>query len=38
MPIDKDRCGRVRLYLKEVSDGQKPVSEGDMKNNVSCVM
>lgn len=29
-------CMRVKLYLKEVSDGVKPVDEGDMKNNVSC--
>jgi hypothetical protein len=29
-------CMRVKLYLKEVADGTKPVSEGDMKNNVSC--
>jgi hypothetical protein len=27
-------CMRVKLYLKEVGD--KPVDEGDMKNNVSC--
>jgi hypothetical protein len=30
-------CMRVKLYLKEVADGVKPVDEGDMKNNVSCV-
>jgi hypothetical protein len=29
-------CMRVHLYLKEVSGGQKPVEEGDMKNNASC--
>ena len=31
-----ENCMRVKLYLKEVSDGVKPVEEGDMKNNVSC--
>jgi hypothetical protein len=30
-------CMRVRLFLREVADGQKPVDEGDMKNNWSCV-
>jgi hypothetical protein len=30
-------CMRVKLYLKEVSEGAKPVNEDDMKNNVSCV-
>jgi hypothetical protein len=30
-------CMRVKLYLKEVAGGTKPVDEGDMKNNVSCV-
>jgi hypothetical protein len=29
-------CMRVKLYLKEVAEGGKPVDEGDMKNNVSC--
>lgn len=30
-------CMRARLFLKEVSDGVKPVDEGDMmKNNASC--
>jgi hypothetical protein len=29
-------CMRVKLYLKEVAEGGKPVGEGDMKNNVSC--
>lgn len=29
-------CMRVRLYLNAVSDGKKPVEEGDMKNNASC--
>jgi hypothetical protein len=30
-------CMRVKLYLKEFEGGVKPVNEGDMKNNVSCV-
>jgi hypothetical protein len=30
-------CMRVKLYLKDVGGGVKPVDEGDMKNNVSCV-
>jgi hypothetical protein len=29
-------CMRAKLYLKSVSDGVKPVEEGDMKNNASC--
>jgi hypothetical protein len=29
-------CMRVKLYLKEVAEGGKPVGEGDMKNNFSC--
>jgi hypothetical protein len=29
-------CMRARLFLKSVSEGSKPVDEGDMKNNVSC--
>lgn len=31
-----ENCMRVKLYLKEFEGGVKPVSEGDMKNNVSC--
>jgi hypothetical protein len=31
-------CMRVKLFLKSVSDGVKPVEEGDMKNNASCTM
>jgi hypothetical protein len=30
-------CMRVKLYLKEFEGGVKPVNEGDMKNNFSCV-
>jgi hypothetical protein len=30
-------CMRVKLYLKDIGGGVKPVDEGDMKNNVSCV-
>jgi hypothetical protein len=30
-------CMRVKLYLKEVSDGVKPVDESDIKNNASCI-
>jgi len=30
-------CMRVKLYLKEFEGGVKPVGEGDMKNNFSCV-
>jgi hypothetical protein len=29
-------CMRAKLYLKEVSGGEKPIGEGDMKNNASC--
>lgn len=31
-------CMRAKLYLKSVSDGVKPVEEGDMKNSASCTM
>jgi hypothetical protein len=31
-------CMRVKLFLKSMSDGVKPVEEGDMKNNASCTM
>lgn len=31
-------CMKAKLYLKSVSDGVKPVEEGDMKNNASCTM
>jgi hypothetical protein len=31
-------CMKTKLYLKSVSDGVKPVDEGDMKNNASCTM
>ena len=31
-------CMKAKLYLKSVSDGVKPVAEGDMKNNASCTM
>ena len=31
-------CMRVKLYLKSVSEGVKPVDEVDMKNNASCAM
>lgn len=30
-------CMRVKLYLKEVSDGAKPADDSDIKNNASCI-
>jgi hypothetical protein len=30
-------CMRARLFLQNVSDGRKPVDEGAMENNLSCV-
>jgi hypothetical protein len=35
---DCPNCMRVKLFLKSVSGGVKPVEEGNMKNNASCTM